>query len=178
MISQPSKLKKFSKTLSTKEQRLTHWWQQLLPCHVDPPPSCHLERSRGIFAACRLRPRAHLWDLSTRYAWSRWQGGRGAWSRWQGLGRDILVVVSLPQFLQPHAEALHVRNRLVTWDVIHFGMAPALCKLPEHKVLREFCITIQLYYFHKSKFKCYSVAVLQRQAICSTQHGYTVTRLL
>ena len=38
-------------------------------CHVERPPSpCHLERSREISAACRLRQKAHLWDLSMRFA--------------------------------------------------------------------------------------------------------------
>ena len=65
------------------------------------------------------------------------------------LTKDILVVVPLAQFFQPDAQALHVLNRLMTGDVIHFGMTPASGELPERKVLGEFCITIQLYYlFH------------------------------
>ena len=37
-------------------------------------PHCHVERSRDISAACRLRQKAHLWDLSTHSVRSRWQG--------------------------------------------------------------------------------------------------------
>jgi hypothetical protein len=80
------------------------------------------------------------------------------------LGRDILVVVALPQFLQPDAQALHVLNRLMAWDVIHFGMTPALCQLPERKVLREFCICIQLYYFfHNNLFSTLSKYQMTRR---------------
>ena len=65
------------------------------------------------------------------------------------ISHPIPLIIPLAQFFQPPTQSLQISNRLMAWDVIHFGMTPALCKLPEHKVLREFCITIQLNdFFH------------------------------
>jgi len=58
---------------------------------------------------------------------------------------------SFAQCFQPFAEVSEICNRLMTGDVIHFGMTTASGELPERKVLGEFCITIQLnYLFHFS----------------------------
>ena len=55
------------------------------------------------------------------------------------------------QNFQPSAKVSEVGYCFVTWDVIHFRMRITLRELPERKVLGEFCITIQLYYwFHFS----------------------------
>jgi hypothetical protein len=54
----------------------------------------------------------------------------------------IPLIIPLPQHLQPSANPLQVCDCFVARDVIHFRMTAALRKLPELKVLGEFCITV------------------------------------
>ena len=51
------------------------------------------------------------------------------------------LIIPLAQHLQPHANPLQVCDSLVARNIIHFRII-TLCKLPEHKVLTQLCITI------------------------------------
>ena len=61
-------------------------------------------------------------------------------------------IIAIPEIFQPIlANPLQILNRHATWDVPAAGDVTRLAELSERKVLAEFCLHINTYFYHNLK---------------------------